>query len=187
VYTSTALRFSGSVRADETRLAALARLGYGISRDVTLHAGAGTTFGGRLTLPNGAYEFSPGFAAQLGASWQIMRGLPFVVLTSLLSFSAASTRLQGSEDTTGYQALDLRVGAIAGVTLIDIISPYALARAFGGPVFWRYQGASVTGTDVSHYQVGAGIAMVVARRMEVFAEGVPLGERALAAGLSLAF
>jgi hypothetical protein len=40
---------------------------------------------------------------------------------------------------------------------------------------------------VSHYQVGAGVAVAVARQMEIFAEGVPLGERALAAGLSIAF
>jgi opacity protein-like surface antigen len=185
--TSTALRFSGSLHADETRAAALARLAYSVSPDVTLHVGAGSAFGGHLTLPDGVHEFSPGVTGQLGASWQVLSRRPFVILTSLLSFSAATTQLQGTEEAIGYEAFDLRLGGIAGFTLLDILSPYVLARVFGGPVYWHYQGQAVTGTDVSHYQVGAGVAVAVARRMEVFAEGVPLGERALAAGVSLTF
>lgn len=187
VMTSTALRFAGTVHADETRTAALARLAYSLSPDVTLHFGAGSTLGGHLTLPDGIHEFSPGFAGQVGASWQVLAGGPFVILTSLLSFSASTTQLQGTQEQVGYEAFDLRLGGIVGVTLLDILSPYALARVFGGPVYWHYQGQAVTGTDVSHYQIGAGFAVALARRMEVFVEGVPLGERALAAGLSLTF
>ncbi|HEY3594939.1 MAG TPA: hypothetical protein VGL13_13740, partial [Polyangiaceae bacterium] len=183
VLTSTALRFSGSIRGDETRTAALARLAYSVSPNVTIHFGAGSTFGGHLTLPDGVHEFAAGPTAQVGASWQVLSGKPFVILTSLLSFSAATTSLQGTTEDIGYEAFDLRVGGLVGVTVFDILSPYALARVFGGPVYWHYQGQAVTGTDVSHYQVGAGLALAVARRMEVFAEGVPLGERAVALGV----
>jgi hypothetical protein len=187
VMTSTSLRFSGGLHADETRAAALARLAYSVSPRVTIHFGAGSAFGGHLALPDGIHDFDAGPTAQVGASWQVLTGRPFVILTSLLSLSAATTSLQNTQESIGYEAFDLRIGAVAGLTVFDIVSPYALARVFGGPVFWHYQGRAVTGTDVSHYQVGAGVAVAVARQMEIFAEGVPLGERALAAGLSIAF
>jgi hypothetical protein len=61
-----------------------------------------------------------------------------------------------------------------------------LARAFGGPVFWRYQGEAVTGTDTHHYQLGAGLALRP-KNLNAFVEGVPLGELALSLGGGLAF
>ncbi len=112
---------------------------------------------------------------------------PFVVLTSVLSFQAATTAPNAGGPSVGYEALDLRLGGIVGVTLFDAISPYALARVFGGPIFWRYLGDSVTGTDVYKYQLGAGVALRAAKRVSAFAEGVPLGERALVLGMTVAF
>jgi opacity protein-like surface antigen len=186
VYTSTALRFSGATRAEQTRSALLATVAYQPSTRLSLHAGAGAELGGRLSLPDGDHTFDPGLHLQAGASWRALGGgPPFVVLTSLLSFSSARTTHPG-QSSAAYQALDLRVGAIAGVTLWNALSPYATARLFGGPVFWRYAGASVSGTDVHHYQLGAGLSFSVARRLSVFAEGIPLGERAVSAGATLA-
>jgi hypothetical protein len=186
VYTSTALRFSGSRRAEETRSALLASVGYQPSRRLNLQAGAGVGLGGRLTLPDGAHDFAAGPSALVGASWRALDdGAPFLVLTSLLSFSAARTSLAGAP-SVAYEALDLRVGVMGGVTLWRALSPYATARAFGGPVFWRYQGAAVSGTDVHHYQVGAGLALSIAGRLGVFVEGIPLGERAVSAGATVA-
>jgi hypothetical protein len=66
-----------------------------------------------------------------------------------------------------------------------VVTPYVLARAFGGPVFWSLAGASVTGTDAHHYQVGAGL-VIRARRVDIVAEGVPLGERTVVVGVGLA-
>jgi hypothetical protein len=86
-----------------------------------------------------------------------------------------------------YSAFDLRLGAVVGTTFFDRLSPYALGRVFGGPVYWRYQGAAVTGTDTHHYQLGAGLALMLARRLDIFAEAVPLGERSLSAGASVSF
>jgi hypothetical protein len=186
VYTSTALRFSGSTRAAETRSALLASVGYQPSRRLNLQVGAGVGLGGRLTLPDGAHDFAPGPTAVAGASWRaIDAGAPFLVLTSLLSFSAARTSLAGAP-SVAYEALDLRVGVMGGVTLWRVLSPYATARAFGGPVFWRYQGVAVSGTDVHHYQLGAGVALSVAGRLGIFVEGIPLGERAVSAGATVA-
>ena len=188
VYTSTALRFGGGLRGEETRGALLASVAYVPTPRISLQAAVGTTLGGDLTMPAGRYVFLPGVAAALGASWRVVDAHPFVVLSSVLSFSAATTKHEGlDESRTGYEAFDLRGGAVVGTTFFDVLSPYATARVFGGPVFWRYQGSAVTGTDVSHFQIGGGFAFLVARRVDVFAEGIPLGERAVSAGVSVAF
>ena len=185
--TSTALRFGGPVRGDESRVSTLATLAYAPTPRITLQAGAGAALGGRLAMPDGPYDFSAGPAAAVGASWRVIEAHPFVVVTSLLSFTAATTHPRGNDAiATGYEAFDLRVGAIVGTTLWNVFSPYALARVFGGPVFWRYAGQAVTGTDTSHFQIGAGFALALTRRFNLFAEGVPLGEQAIAGGLSVA-
>jgi hypothetical protein len=164
IETATTIRFSGGLRGAERRSAVIGSLTYGLSERVTLQAGAGATLGGHLLMADGAHEFAPGATAELGAK----------------------TTLQQREGDAGYEATDLRAGVAFGTTLFDAVRPYALARVFGGPVFWRYQGARVTGTDVSHYQLGAGLAVEIARRLDLFVEGAPLGERAIAFGSALA-
>lgn len=191
VYTSTALRFGGGLRGDETRLAVLASIAYQLPRKVTLQGGVGAALGGDLTMPDGVHRFSPGPIGAVGVSWRALDGggdgLPFLVFSTLLSFSAATTALTGSAEHTGYEAFDLRAGVLFGTTIFGVLTPYAAARIFGGPVFWRYQGAAVEGTDVAHYQLGMGLAVSVAKRVDIFAEGIPLGERAVSAGLSVRF
>lgn len=188
VYTATALTFGGSNLGDETRVAALASLAYEPTRRLTFQFGLGAGLGGELDMPSGRYVFAPGPTAFVGGSWRLLEGKPFLSVSADASFLASSTHLSGSVGpSTGYEAFDLRAGVTFGTTLLGILSPYAVARAFGGPVFWRYQGASVIGTDVSHYQLGGGLALLVARRVDVFAEGVPLGERAVAGGVAVAF
>jgi hypothetical protein len=185
VLTSTRLRFSGGVRGDETRYAALGTLSYLPTAKLALQLGAGATFGGALVMPDGRHEFDPGPAASLGASYLVFDDGWFVILTSVLAFSAARTQLAG-ERSVGYEAFDLRLGAQIGATLFDILRPYVPLRIFGGPVFWNYGGAAVTGTDTHHFQVGAGVALRLARPVNVFAEGIALGERAVSFGVALA-
>lgn len=188
LYTATALDFGKGRRGDQQRAAALASLGYAPTRRLSLQASAGATFGGALDMKDGRYDFAPGPTAALGLAWRVVEGRPFLVLTSQLAFSAARTHGVGAaHGSANYEALDLRLGALFGTTLFDALSPYLVARVFGGPVFWRYQGSSVTGTDVSHFQLGLGLAWQIADRLNVFAEGVPLGEQALSGGAALAF
>ena len=192
IYTSTTIRFSDALRGDETRSAVVASLAYHPTARLAYQIAAGGSFGGRLVTPAGNQEFSPGVTAAVGASWRVVdQSRPFVVLTGNLSFSATNTKLTDTNgavgNPVGYQAFDLRVGVLVGTTLARIFSPYAVGRVFGGPIYWKYQGASVTGTDAHHYQVGAGLTLVVARRLNLFAEGIPLGERSLATGVALAF
>ncbi|HTQ06681.1 MAG TPA: hypothetical protein VMI54_22650 [Polyangiaceae bacterium] len=186
-YTLTALRFSSTLRADQTRYATLAELAYLPTPALALEAGYGVAFGGSLSLADGTHDFSPGPTAFLGAAWHVVDApKDFVVLTSVLSFSAARTHLD-DERSPLYEAFDLRLGGEVGVNLAEIFHPYALGRIFGGPVYWRYAGRAVTGTDVHHYQLGAGLSVGFGDHVSALVEGVPLGERAASAGVSVAF
>lgn len=192
IYTSTAIDFSNNQRMSETRSSLVASLAYHPTTRLTYQLAAGGTLGGRLQSQAGVQDFSSGVTAAVGGSYRIVDSpRPFVVLTGNLSFSRESTTLAGMNGmpdvSAAYSAFDLRVGALVGTTLWKILSPYAVARAFGGPIYWKYQGNSVTGTDAHHYQLGAGATLVVARRFNVFAEGIPVGERSAAVGTGFAF
>jgi hypothetical protein len=148
-------------------------------------ASAGAGFSGELRMPNGTHRFSAGPTAAVGVGYRLLSGMPFLALTAVLS--ASTSRTQHELQAARYTAFDLRLGAAFGATFFDALSPYALARVFGGPVFWRYEDKPVTGTDVYHFQLGAGLAWRIAERVDAFIEGVPLGERALVGGVSASF
>ena len=188
-YTSTAIDF-GAFRSPETRGSVIASLAYQPTSRWTLQLAAGSTVGGHLVTPAGQYDFSAGPTAAISASWRAVPGTkPFVILTSNLSFSTAKTEPNGalSVGSASYTAFDLRLGVLVGTTIARVLSPYAVGRVFGGPVYWAYQGQDVTGTDTHHYQLGAGLTVVAFGRVNVFAEGVPIGERSFAAGTAFAF
>ncbi len=186
-YTDTALRFDGSLRAAQTRAAVLGVLAYMPTPSLALEAGIGASFAGALTLPDGKHEFLPGPSATLGAGWRVLDAASyFALLTAVASFTANRTELAGAPRVS-YTAFDLRLGGEFGLNLAQVLHPYVLARAFGGPVYWQYQGKDVTGTDIHHYQLGLGLAVGLPLRLAAFVEGVPLGERALSGGVSFAF
>jgi hypothetical protein len=183
-FSSTGLRFEGERRFVQERHASLVTLEYRASRRATWLAGAGAFLGGHLRSESAQSDFTPGLVAVAGGTWRVLEGGrrgPFLLLTGQLSY--AWTR---NLDAT-YQAFDVRAGAVLATTVWQVLTPYALARAFGGPVLWRYQGQAITGTDAHHYQLGAGLALLVRRRVDLFAEAVPLGERGLVAGAGLSF
>ncbi len=181
-FTSTALTFTGGQRVDEERHASLATLDYRPTRTLTLEGGAGVLLGGHISAASGRFDFAPGFVTSIGGSWRVVDAdgaIPFVLLTAQISY--ASTTTQG----IGYNAFDGRAGVAAGTTFFSILTPYVVARGFGGPVYWRYNGAAVTGTDVHHFQIGGGLSLLLGRRVDVFAEGVPLGELGVSFGLGV--
>ena len=192
IYTSTAIDFSNNQRRARRARRSSASLAYHPTARLSYQLAAGGTLGGRLETPAGTQDFSSGVTAAVGASWRVIdTPRPFVVVTGNLSFSAERTTLAGTSGmpdvSASYQAFDLRVGALVGTTLWKVLSAYAVGRVFGGPIYWKYQGDSVTGTDAHHYQVGAGATLVLARRLNVFAEGIPVGERSAAVGAAFAF
>jgi hypothetical protein len=186
LYTATALRFGDGLRGDETRGAVLASASYAPTAALSFQVSAGAAFGGTLSMPDGQYAFSPGPTGALGATYRLLKGQPFLTLSGVLSGTTAKTRGDRG-DRTRYTAFDLRLGAACGVTFWDAVSPYAVARVFGGPVFWRYQGESRTGTDASHVQLGVGLSALVKERVNLFIEAIPLGERAFSGGAALVF
>lgn len=186
-YTDTALRFDGSLRAAQTRAAALVLVAYVPTPTLALEVGVGASFAGGLTLPDGKHAFLPGPSASFGSAWRVLDAPSyFALLTAALSFSANRTEHAGEPDAS-YTAFDLRLGGEFGFNVATVFHPYALARVFGGPVYWKYAGEAVTGTDIHHYQLGLGVALNLPARLALFAEGVPLGERAISGGLSLSF
>jgi hypothetical protein len=107
---------------------------------------------------------------------------PFVALTGNGSF--AFIRAPADDGMTrSWTAVDFRVGAMVGKSLLDQqLVIYGAFRAFGGPVSWRHGGQDVTGGDRYHVTVGAGASWRATQRLTVSAEGMPLGERSFAAG-----
>jgi hypothetical protein len=186
-YTWTKIRIA-SVKAKAERSAALVSASYAPSKRLRFQASAGVAISGSLAMPDGKHEFSPGVSGALGVNYRFLTGKPFLLLSGVVSASTAETHLRGdASDTERYTALDLRVALAFGATFFEALSPYVVTRVFGGPIFWRYQGKDVTGTDNYHVQLGAGLAYRIARRVDVFVEGVPLGERAISGGAAAAF
>jgi hypothetical protein len=205
-FTSTTLLFGSGRRAELTRHAVFGNVQIPLTRSgaLSLQIGAGGIAGGELVHGAARDTLGPGFAASSGVAWRAVgaRGaLPFVQLTATLGVTHALTRTDdrgtrtdattspgARPDTPRFTALDLRLGAVVGRTFSDVFTPYATARAFGGPIAWRFDGAAVTGTDLYKYQVGGGVALaLVGRKLDVFAEGIAFGERGVAAGVGTTF
>ncbi len=200
-YTSTTLLFSGAGdrRADMRRHAAFVGMELPLSRSPTssfaLQLGAGGIGNGELvtnasaTGPSRSYDVGPGFSGFVGLAGRVVDAgewTPFVHLTGTFSVSHAATRSPSSRDS--YTAFDLRIGAIVGKTIEGVFTPYVAARVFGGPVLWKIDGASVTGTDLYKYQLGGGVSFALfERRLDLFAEAIGLGERGVAAGIGTTF
>ena len=187
-YTSTGVRFD-SVRPDEIRHGVVATLEASPFPELSIQVGAGAILGGSLTTPTGKYDIDPGALLVVGGSYRFIdaKGArPFVLATLGLTFSGSQTTLQGATQTKAlYDAFDMRAGGVVGWNIARLISPYAVARAFGGPVYWTYQNQSTTGTDVHHFQIGAGLGIALGKRFDLFVEGVPLGEVGVSAGLGV--
>jgi hypothetical protein len=205
-FTSTTLLFGDGRRADLTRHAVFGAIQIPLTANGSLSGqlGAGGIAGGELVHGAARDTIGPGFAGFVGIAGRLIDGrgaLPFVQLTATLSSTHALTRTDGNgtrtdgttspgarPETPRFTAFDLRLGVIAGKTFGDVFTPYVTARAFGGPILWRFDGNDVTGTDLYKYQLGGGLSLALFdRRLDVFAEGIALGERGLAAGIGTTF
>jgi hypothetical protein len=189
-FTSTAIRFDDDLRFDQTRNVVFATLDYAPKPNMTLELGAGSLVDGSFERSGAVFDFSPGFLLLAGGSYRVLQQdgtRPFVLLGGQLSYVFSNTQQFAGDESVPYHAVDLRVSGVAGWTFWKMLSPYVLARLFGGPVFWEYQGEALTGGDVHHYQLGAGVSLLIAERVNLYAEGVPLGEQAFAAGAGFGF
>ena len=168
----------------------LATLGYALKRDMALEVGLGSLVDGSFERAGERYDFSPGLLLLAGGSYRLLKNdgtQPFVLLGGQLAYVFSHTQRYTGDESVAYHAVDFRVSGVAGWTFFDMLSPYVLARLFGGPVFWRYQGEAISGGDVHHYQLGLGVSLLIAERVNFYLEGVPLGEQAFAGGVGVRF
>jgi hypothetical protein len=182
------------------RLAVTASVDYRLSPESTFGGGAGAGLGGVISVETKAgatpqrFLVLPGWELTFSYSRRLLDGrgkAPFVVLGFSGGGSGAWTRrevLAGPTPTTSsLYAFDFRASVVVGKTFWSTLSPYAVFRAFGGPVLWGYGGQTVFATDLYHLQLGAGMVTILPRGFDVFVEGIPLGERAVTLGVGKTF
>jgi opacity protein-like surface antigen len=174
----------GEVSLSETTVMAAAT--YQRSPSLGFELGLGAVLDGEAGDHEG--DVSSGAAASAAVTWLALyegERRPFV----LFSLSLAGSRTDAVSDdgeSHALSAFDARVGAMVGKTF-GPATPYAVARVFGGPVSWRLGGDDVSGGDAHHYTVGAGASIRIARRLNLAAEAMAIGERSatLSAALGL--
>lgn len=143
----------------------------------------GSVIGGRFEFGGLTYALSPGpvVGAALGHRFVEGKGaLPFVLGTVSIAASFIQTRFGEVRDR--FTATDARIGVVVGKTF-GPVSPYLLARGFGGPIFWN----ELTGTDRHHYNLGLGVSLGPFGGVDVGAEASLLGERRVTASAGLTF
>jgi hypothetical protein len=177
----TTLVFSDDTQRPLRQTALSATLEYRLSHRWTLSASGGWVPWGTIELEDGtSVRLSRGVVGSLGVSWLALEAegaRPFVMLSGSLAFS----RIYSAPSLWFSQ--DLRLGVSAGYTFFERLSPYATARVFGGPVSWN----GLTGSDLYHYQLGAGVAVGLPAGFDLLVEAVPLGEQRVTAGVGLSF
>jgi hypothetical protein len=191
-HSSTRVRFSNADRAGLARSLVTTSVEHRPSPKWTVQGTLGMLLGGELVLDDGAaHDFDPGLVTAFTGAYRLVDGTgaaPFVLLGGTLSWASASTHARApGAGSIGYNAFDLRFAVTVGKTIARSVSPYLTARAFGGPIFWRVRGEAVTGTDLFKYQLGGGLVVTIARRVDAFVEGIAFGERAIVAGAGIAF
>ncbi len=152
-----------------------------------VHASLGAIVSGTLR-DTGAlmteHDVLPGLSAALGVSKSWSFGERYFATGSFdLSASWAKTKSAAASEVS-FSASDARIGATVGMQLPAKISPYLLARGFGGPVNWQRGSTDIVGTDRYHYQLGAGVSAQIGDSLSLFADLAAVGEQALSLGAS---
>jgi hypothetical protein len=178
---STTLRFGSGELVTLEQVAVTATFEKRVTPKLTWQVAAGSLVGGRMGLADGSHHHT-GFGPVLsgGVSYQVLDPKGFVPFV-MLSGSASVSLLPSFAGL--YTAVDVRAAVAAGYTFFERLTPYLTARAFGGPVFWRND----VGTDLFHFQLGAGVVLGLPWGLDVSAEVVPLGEQRVSLGVGAAF
>lgn len=185
---ATDLRFEDDTEPDITETSLVVSGGYRWGAGWSARLAAGAVLAGTLEHDGRTHEVGTGWlvAASLSRSFPFAERW-FVAGSITAGFSSTSTEedlAAGMGERVDLTAMDVRLGAIVGVTLWDRLSPYALARAFGGPVMWTLDGAEITGSDQHHYQLGLGLSASLPWNLSAMLDASVLGERALSIGIT---
>jgi hypothetical protein len=179
------LKFDGDQRFNITQFASTVTLGYAKASQLSFSGSLGVVFDGSINAmsatsnADGSNDIGAGIVGSVGVAkqWAFAdRGF----ITGTVGFAMSRT----TAAATSLIAADLRLGAMVGYSL-GPVSPYALVRAFGGPVSWRIDQKDVRGTDIHHYQLGAGLSANLWRGASALLDLSALGERAGSLAFSL--
>lgn len=173
--------FDGT-RVPVEQLAATATVGHFGSPRFGWSVTAGGVLGGRIDnrgiSGGGTLAGTVSLLALCERAWR-----PFVGLTATLG--TAFVRATGDDRRQhSWWAFDLRGGVTVGKTFAERWVPYVSARAFEGPVMWHRGGEDVRGGDRYHVTAGAGLIVRLPASIDITAEGMPLGERSVALGVT---
>ena len=185
---SSELRF-GDVTAPFDQRSVAASVTRQLSRAWSVTAGAGAVVSGSIDAGGATYVMDPGWLARLGATWMAVDGSgpwPFVALSASLAASGVHTTGPGGVKAP-LTSLDAGLSVSAGKSIAGVVAPYVGAKVFGGPVFWELAGASVTGTDVAHWQVAFGLAANLPLGIDLLVEWAPFGARSAVGQVGLTF
>lgn len=164
----------------------VASIGVAHPSRLSIRASIGAVLDGSLDGAGRTYDIGPGFVIAASVAKQWVSGDWFVNG----AFSVSASRTTTTETVPGAPretliAVDaFRLGVTAGRTF-GIVSPYVLARGFGGPVFWQLDAMDVGGTDVHHFQLGAGASVSTRSGVSVLLDVSALGEQAASLGIAL--
>jgi hypothetical protein len=182
------LVFSGTEQQKVEQLAAALSFDWRVSERVTLVVGAGAVPFASV----GGVE-GPGGVVSLGVSLLALEQgqyTPFI----MGAFSLSASRLALTKNVivpagealgvpNPMTAVDGRLALTIGYTFWERFTPYIVGRVFGGPVFY----GSKTGTDLYHYQVGAGFVVGLPLGFDVSGEIIPLGEQRFSVSIGYSF
>lgn len=184
----TTLVFTDEQHLDLRQYAVTAIAGYAWPSRISIRGALGVLAGGSLAGEGRTFDLGAGIVGSIGVARQWARAPWFLTGSAGLGASRASSRetlptgMHGAR--VSLTAIDARAGITAGRTF-GPVSPYLLARVFGGPVFWTWDGGSITGTDTHHFQLGAGASLVIGARATLLVDLSALGERAASIGLAV--
>lgn len=173
---------------DFEQAAAMVFGGYATPSGWSVRLAAGAILGGELEgdgMP-GTFEMGRGFVGSVSGARRWALGDRAWFVTGSLSASGGTTTTTGTVNATDGRltAFDVRIGAIAGRTFADLISPYVLARAFAGPVLWTVAGEERTGSDPSHLQLGGGLSIATRFGLSAVIDISVVGEQSASLGAS---
>lgn len=179
------LSFTGDRELDIDQRALAITVGQVRASRWSFRASLGALLDGSLVGDGRTHNLGPGLVVGLSVAKQWTRGDWFLTGTYSASVSRTTTGLAAEAQRETLIATDLiRVGVMAGRTF-GPVSPYVLARGFGGPVFWRLDGMDVTGSDIYFFQLGAGASFTTSSGFSLVVDVSALGEQSASLGMAV--
>jgi hypothetical protein len=153
----------------------------------TLQLAVGGIITGRLAF-EGRHHALSGITASVAGAYRFVdeKGArPFVIGTASLGQSFLDAR--DRDVSVPLSATDARVGLVVGKSFGNFFAPFAVVRAFGGPVRWSRSDETLVGSDRYHYNVGLGALFLAGAGVDAGIEVSFLGEKRFTTGIGFSF